>query len=353
MHGIPARQKQYYFNMPKYRFYRETRGAVAAVTAIFIIVAVGVLALVIDLGHLFMVKSELQRAADAGAIAAAKDLLPIPPGTTSPVSITPSCTGALASAQAIVTANQADGAPLQLLSSDVIFGSWDGANFLATGCAQPQQVNAVKVVVRKDHDANGAVTLFFARALPGGLSSQELTAQALGLTGFAGYAPPGAFTFPLAIDSNKVSSEHIGDLITIHLNPTVGDGGCWHSFDDKSPGTSDLKDLVDGTTPSPAVKVGDLIKVKEGVSDAVLQELGKVLADKGGTMDVLLPVVAPDSHADWTEVLGFAAFHITQVENSGSDKYVQGYAVPDYVAPGVAPGGPNFGLWAGVPKMVQ
>ncbi len=339
--------------MQRFNFWRQTQGTVAVLTALFILAGVGMLALCLDLGHLFMVKSELQRAADAGAIAGAKGLMPIPPGTVNPVAIIPDCTGALATAQAIVAANQADGGNLELLSSDIVFGKWESGAFTATGCGVPQEVNAVKVLVRKDSSANGPVTLFFARALPGGLGSRDLTAQAVALTGFAGYAPGGAFAFPIAIDSDRVFPDRPGDQVTIHLSPTVGDGGCWHTFDDKSPGSQDLRQLVNGSTPSPPLSVSDLIKVKEGVSDSVLQELKQVVDAHGGTMDVLLPVVTPECHTGWTPVLGFCSFHITEVVTTGGDKYLRGYTVPDYVAPGVLPGGPNFGLWAGVPKMTQ
>ncbi len=341
--------------MKLFHFGRDVKGAVAAVTALFMLAGVGVLALVIDLGHIYLVRSELQRAADAGAMSAALGLLGVPPGTRSPVPVVPDCVKALAAAQSVVAANQADSEPIQLPAGDVWFGQWDSASqtFVNTGCSPPQQVNAVRVLVRKDTTANGPVSLFFARALPGGWQTQDLSAQALALTGYAGYAPPGAFAFPLAIDAGSIKPDQPGELVTIHLSPTPGDGGCWHSFDDKSPGTSDLRGLVDGSIPSPALSVGDLVKVKEGVSDAVLHDLSKMVADHGGSMDVLVPVISGDAHTGWTEVLGFAAFHISGVEASGGDKYLQGYTVPNYVAPGVAPGGPNFGLWAGVPKMVQ
>jgi hypothetical protein len=341
--------------MKMVRFWREVKGAVAAMTALVILVGLGMLALVIDLGHIFLVRSELQRAADAGAMAAALGLLSIPAGSKGPVSIVPDCPRALSAAQTMVSENQADGGLLLLLSGDVSFGKWDSAanTFTDTGCSIPKQVNAIKVRVRKDQSANEPITLFFARALPGGWRAQELSAEALALTGYAGYAPAGAFAFPLAIDAGNVDPSQPGKLVTIHLAPTPGDGGCWHSFDDKSAGTSDLRKLINGSTPSPEVSVGDQIKLKEGVSDADIKELGKVLADNKGPMDILLPVISGDSHTGWTTVLGFAAFHLTMVESSGSDKYLQGYTVPNYVAPGVSPGGPNYGLWAGVSKMVQ
>jgi hypothetical protein len=334
---------------------RGERGTVLTLTAVMLVVIAGVMALVIDLGHLYVVKNELQRAADAGAVAGAFKLFDIPLGSRGPISGTPNCSKALTACQTIVSANQADGVSLRLLSSDVTFGKWDTTTqaFVPTGYANPQEVTGVKVVVRKDQTVNGMVPLFFLGLLPGGWRQVALSAQALGFNGYAGYSPRGGGAFPLAIDRNKVPPGHGGELITIHLSPTVGDNGCWHTFDDQSPGASDLRSLIDGTTPSPALKVGDLIKAKQGVGDSVLQDLKRQLDSHGGQWTVLCPVISGDSHTGWVQVLGFVAFNLTKVTSQGGDKYLQGYTVPNYVAPGIAPGGPNYGLWAGVPKLVQ
>jgi len=331
------------------------RGAILTLTALTLVALVGIMALVIDLGHLYVVKGELQRAADAGAIAGALKLFNIPPGSHYPVSSVPDCTRALGACQTIVAANQADGGSLSLPSADVTFGQWDAATrtFVATGCSPPQGVTGVKVVVRKDQTVNGTVSLSFLGLLPGGWSRVSLAAQAIAFNGYAGYAPPGSGAMPFAIDGNKVPPGHGGELLTIHLNPTPGDGGCWHTFDDKSPGASDLRDLVDGTTPSPPLQVGDYIKATEGVGDSVLQTVKQQLNSYGGQWDVLCPVIDGSSHTGWVQVLGFVAFRITGVSSQGGDKYLQGYTVPNYVAPGVAPGGPNYGLCSGVPKLVQ
>lgn len=50
------------------------RGAVAIIVGICIVVLVGMIGLVVDMGHLFVFKSELQNAADSCALAAAKEL---------------------------------------------------------------------------------------------------------------------------------------------------------------------------------------------------------------------------------------------------------------------------------------
>lgn len=341
--------------MRKFRVGPNQEGAVLALTALMIVAAIWCMALVIDLGHIFLVKCELQRAADAGAMAAAVGLFPLPPGAKNPISTIPDCQRGFSVCQAVVGSNQADGASLEVLSSDVTFGNWNvqTGGLTATGCGDPRLVNAVRVILRKDSTANGKVSLFFAGLMPQGLSSIGLSAQAIGLSGYTGYVPPGAGAFPLAIDANKVPPDHGGEPIRIDLNPATLDGGCWHTFDDASPGARDLRGLVNGTTPSPALKVGDQIRVTEGVADSVLQELAKVFDQGRGDMVVLAPVISGASHTGWTEVLGFVALKLTVVEAHGQDKRVEGVALPDYVAPGGSPGGPNHGLWAGLPKLVQ
>ncbi|MBI4644446.1 MAG: hypothetical protein HY790_12530 [Deltaproteobacteria bacterium] len=325
------------------------------ITALGILTAVGSMAVAIDLGHLFVVKSELQAAADAGAMAGAIGLLAIPPGTTGSVTITPDCSRALATSQKVVTANKADGASLTLPTADVVFGWWDTGTkaFVAGGCSDPNKVTAVKVVTRKDPTANGPVPLYFTGFF--GMREKGLTAEAVGLTDYAGYAPPGAGTAPLAVDRDKVPPNNTP--FKIHLNPSPDDDGCWHSYKDRSSGTSDTRDYINGTKPSPDLKVGDQINVKEGVANSALQELADQLAartSQGKNYDVLVPVIpAGSSHSGWQPVDGFATLRITEVETQGGDKYVKGYILPDQVAPGVEPGGPNCGTRAGVPKMVQ
>jgi hypothetical protein len=103
--------------------------------------------------------------------------------------------------------------------------------------------------------------------------------------------------------------------------------------------------------------VGDQINVKEGVTDSALQEVERqfdLREKKGQTYDVVVPIIpANSSHAGWQPVEGFATMRITKVVPQGGDKYVEAKIVENYIAPGMEPGGPNFGTWAGVPKMVQ
>lgn len=59
-------------SMPAFR--QRQQGAVAIMVGLSIFILVGMLALVIDLGHLYVTKTELQNAADAAALSGAKEL---------------------------------------------------------------------------------------------------------------------------------------------------------------------------------------------------------------------------------------------------------------------------------------
>jgi hypothetical protein len=341
--------------MFKSKFFRGKEGAAAVITALGLVAAVGSMAVAIDLGHLFVVKSELQAAADAGAMAGALGLMSVPKGTTGPVDVNPNCSQGLTISQRVVAANKADGSLLDLPSTDVTFGTWDDAtkSFVPTGCSDPKKVTAVKVVTRKDSSANGPVPLYFTALF--GLKEKALTAEAVGLSAFAGRAPEGLGTFPIAVDQDKVPPNN--SPFKIHLNPTPGDDGCWHSYKDSSSGAADTRDYINGTQPSPELSVGDNINVKEGVADSALREVSRQLADytrQGKPYDVFVPVIPADSsHSGWQPVEGFASLRITEVVDKGGEKYIAGYVLDDKVVPGAEPGGPNCGTRAGVPKMVQ
>ena len=52
----------------------DERGAVAIIVGLVIVLLIGFAALAIDLGHLYVVRNEIQNAADAGALAGARFL---------------------------------------------------------------------------------------------------------------------------------------------------------------------------------------------------------------------------------------------------------------------------------------
>lgn len=338
------------------KFFRDTEGAIASLTALILTVAVGAMSIAIDLGHIFLVRCELQRAADAGALAGAGGLLAksMTRGANGVWKMTapPSCSNALDACQRVVRANTADGKSLDIPAVDVIFGTWDLASrtFNPIGCGNPNLVTAVRVITRKDSSINGPVPLSFSRIL-GGMADKDITAEAIGLVGYVG---AGTGTFPLAPDEGKLPPNNTP--FRIHLNPDGQDDGAWHSYKDPNTNANDLRQYVDGTKVGPPLSVGDNIYVQNGVDASVLQAIADQLAAKtaaGEPYNVLVPIIPDGAHATTAEVQGFATMEITDVVTTGGDKYIEAHIVPDFVAPGTQPGGPPNGTWSWPPVMVM
>jgi Flp pilus assembly protein TadG len=328
------------------KFCQQERGAVAPISAVYLIVVIALLALAIDLGHIFLVKSELQRVADSAALAGALRLMTpnsgVSPGVTA---ASPDCARAITAAQAVGTQNNTDGQSTTLAHIAVSLGTWSGATFTDTGCASPNLVNAVQTV------ASRATDIYFGGIITGS-NTINLSALATVLVGTVGGLPPGYPTLPIAVDSDKLPSN--GVKLVMRLNPTPGDDGCWHTFFWQNPAASLLKDIINGDVQTPLIKEGDYVKVKEGVSDSDLKALGKKLQANGGTWDVVLPVIPPDAHTGYAEVLGFAALRMTLVEAQGGDKRIEFETLNNKLTSTGLPGGSTyFGLSTGSPRLVN
>jgi len=328
------------------KLHRRENGTVVPLTAVYLLVAVAVLAVAIDLGHIFLVKSELQRVADAAALTGAMRLMtpssgPLP-GVT-PVSI--DCARAVTAAQAVGMENDTDGQPTTLANIAINLGTWNGTAFTDTGCASPNLVNAVQAV------ASRTTNVYFGSLITGS-NTIDLSANATVLVGTVGGLPPGYKTLPLAVDADKLPST--GDKLVLHLNSTPEDDGAWHSFFWQNPSANLIRDIINGDVETPLVKEGDQIKVKEGVAASDLQALGQQLAQRGGSWDVVVPVIPPYSHTGWAEVLGFAAVRLNLVEASGGDKRVEMETLNNKLAPTTLPGGSTYyGLSTGSARLVN
>jgi Flp pilus assembly protein TadG len=137
------------------------RGAIAVLAAIFIIVMLGMVAFAVDVGYLSLVRTQLQSAADAAALAGA-------------AATNLSQAESRAAAQQIARLNTAAGRPVQLASNDIQFGVWDTAS---RTFSPGQSWNAVKVTARTSPETGGATALFFARIF--GMNSVNQQASAI------------------------------------------------------------------------------------------------------------------------------------------------------------------------------
>lgn len=96
------------------RLAREERGGIAVLAALSAPVLAGFAALAVDAGHAYMVRTELQSAADAAALAASMRL--------------PDAAAALAEARTIAAENLPPGKHGEVLKdADFLVGTWDPA----------------------------------------------------------------------------------------------------------------------------------------------------------------------------------------------------------------------------------
>lgn len=205
------------------------RGAVAAQVAVSLTTLVGFMALAVDVGVMYNSKAELQRTADAAALAAAAELGDYSQGD--PLSMAVTVAGNYAST------NQVLNAPLGLSADDVVFGR----AFIdeSTGRYVFQETenfpNAVRVFARRTEGSpSGPIPLFFANVF--GLASTNITARATAVL-----TPRDiAFVLDLSGSHNDDSS------LRSFKNITIANRGVWESLWDTAlapqPSTGGLPD---------------------------------------------------------------------------------------------------------------
>jgi len=224
------------------------RGVISVVVALLAIALVGAAALVIDIGHLYLVRNELRNAADAGCLAAARFLY-LEDGTVNE--------GVNQIAHDAAIANKSDKSPVEVHWSggnegDVERGHWSFATrtFTPNPSTQPPNlggmsnedldndlnfINAIRVGTRRQDTPAAS---FLARVF--GHENFSLATEAIAYIGFAGTLAPGEADQPLAIckESLLTNSQYncsIGRMITNHENVAGQESGGWTDFNQDSP----------------------------------------------------------------------------------------------------------------------
>jgi Flp pilus assembly protein TadG len=162
---------------------RARRGAITVLAAILSIFMLGMVAFSVDVGYVLSVKEELQRTADAAALAAVWDY---GDRMTDGENYILSEQAARENAQQLATSNTVGNSGPTLdknlsnsPSGDMVFGHvTDFYNpVMTTGTSSASSpYNAVRVKVRRDEDLNGDVPMFFGRVF--GVNGTDLEAEA-------------------------------------------------------------------------------------------------------------------------------------------------------------------------------
>ncbi len=139
------------------------RGSIVVLAAFLLVGLLGVIAFATDLGYIYLVKTQLQAAADAAALAGAANMAY--PDT------------AVSDAKKYAALNKAGGVTVTLSGTDVEFGIWNTSTRIFTP-SNDQSGNAMRITVRRN-DATGGNSLFFAKIF--GKKSFETSAQAIAM----------------------------------------------------------------------------------------------------------------------------------------------------------------------------
>ena len=212
------------------------RAMVAVQVAVLMIVLLGFAALAIDVGHLCALKGELQRVADAAALAGVSAFADDSLRTTQYGENSEQLTAAMATEAAARTVqyaglNTANGLAPALGEGDVVVGSFD-FNDPTAPLGVGGQPNAVQASARFTEDSpNGAVSNFLAQILGFPSSQVGATATAAFDDRFAGYTPdtPGVLTpFTIYVTEYETQRDNGPDNLSydedLDVVQNVGDG---------------------------------------------------------------------------------------------------------------------------------
>lgn len=369
---------------------REEGGAITVMTVIMTLAFLGILAVVIDLGHLHTVQNELRNAADACALRGARGFFDDNLTGLSPTP--PDKNGAIDKAAAAIGDNKSDNVALVTLpKTDITVGIWDYVNrqlltwnwppeaiwwgkYIGPGISLPTQ--------RADSYNAGPVKMTLANIF--GSSTVPVKAWATAaLSGMGGFIP-GSPVLPFGPMTPPPVAGPFDGFFRNDGNDTVG----WSNLqgvplEDKPNGTSanDLKNLLAGKGSPDTAPDHPVVSINNGVVSSAIKTMtgnnnlfglvetapkSNIFQPQGTNAagvpyaDVvyLMPVYdktltgGDPNKFNQSAVVGAIAAKIIEVHDS-PDNYMKLYIMNDtYVAPGVG-GGAWYGVLSTQPKLVK
>jgi hypothetical protein len=256
---------------------RSEKGVALVYFALLLVVFMGVAALAVDMGYLYVGRTELQRTVDGAALAGARtlgrlyecngDIVACPQPMPYPQQLTYVADAVIigSACKNVASQNQAGGkAGIIINDVDIVIGNWDALNKRIDPITNTSP-DAVQVTARMDGAANGPITTFIAGFM--GIDTMNVSATATAaLTGEA-TAGPGGLPIPVAININwfnKPAAEWCNKNITFH--PSSEDTcSAWHAYDGLTYDTSAsnnhgeramIEAITAGTYSSPATYAG-------------------------------------------------------------------------------------------------
>ena len=349
---------------------RGHKGATVIFVAVAMVMILGFVALAVDLGYLYVVRGELQNAADSGALAGAQVLYD-DPTTTADVPGSQVYAGANTVAQNYVVQNYSEKA--QVTVESIERGHWSFATrtFTPNDSLAPVDlwdvtteeldantafINAVRVKTRRIRDAGGQLPKnFFAKLF--GTERTEVKATAVAYIGFAGKLEPAAVDQPIAICKQAIT---VGDAYTCGVGRMLNSGqnpehqtAGWTNFSQPCDTADDneVRGLVCGTGNPVMLDLGQTLGTTNGVQQNVFDSVrncwwndpaydrdGDKIADVPFTMR--LPVINCEGGAvgNCSQLLGMVELKVVWITRNDKNQMNE---VPRWMGewPGAAPSG--------------
>ena len=293
---------------------KDQRGATVILVALLILVFVGFAAVAIDIGHLSVVRNELQNAADAGCLAGARFLY-----LDDGLAVNENSNQV---AYQAAVANKSEKAPADVHwiagnTGDVERGHWSFATGTFTPAevtepvnlwdvspeeldANPAFINALRVKTRREDTPSAS---FFARIF--GYENFSLSREAIAYIGFAGTLAPGEADQPIAICRESLLTDgqytcSIGRMITNHEQVAGQESGGWTDFNQDSPcltGTNaeTVRSLICNAGNPDSIILGQDIAINGGYiqnAHGMLRQCWQIFTGETQAWTLTLPVIA-------------------------------------------------------------
>ncbi len=329
---------------------RNRKGSVLVLTALLMVAMLAVLAFSVDLGYILVARTELQRTADAAAVAAAWQLIEEEGWDGSPETV--------ATADKYAVSNKVLQSASLLAESDIDVGRLNNPTDMSEEISygDPTDYNAVEVRIRRTANQNGAVPLFFARAM--GFQNADVDGQATAafytnLRGFEVPAKPGDRNIqilPFALDEETwnglvegttldddwewdedAEEVHPGNDLECEVNLFPQGTGCPGNrgtvdIGSNNNSTADLaRQIMEGISPSDMAYHGGELKLEDdgemelngdtGISAGVKDELASIIGETR-IIPIFSDVVGPGNNAQYT-IVKWVGVRIMEVKLTG------------------------------------
>ena len=325
-------------------FLVDQDGAIGIVILLLLPILFGFAGLAVDMGHSWVVKSQLKNAADAGALRGARVLVPY---TGSPQ--TPNWALALSKAPDAVKLNFADtlnyNEEKRLTDCEVTYGYWSFTTIppsLQSAGIVPtlNDFPAVRVTVSKTAGKNnGPVSGYLAPVLNliPGVSIEptvDVSAASVAIISFPTAMPPGGLK-PMVATTDIIDKywgmtdpDNPGQPFQFKLGDgTQAEDTMWSTFKVDNDSNAYTKELIQNGNPE-SIAIKDMVYLQPGVRavDYGPDQMGQFI-----NQTVVLPVVSPTdlTKKEFAEIKDFIAFRITGYSQGG--KYIEGYFDKNFV----------------------